>query len=78
MTSLPEPHHVDADPCVNTAALGGTAVGIDVGRPDDAIDCELVEALATEAPGGVDVIDSPVTGWSTELILVASHAAVRR
>ena len=60
LTSLPAPSHVEAVMC-DAGALaalspGATWVDLTTSRP------ELVRRLAVEAPDGVSVVDSPVTG----------------
>ncbi|WP_419854545.1 NAD(P)-dependent oxidoreductase [Candidatus Poriferisodalis sp.] len=60
LTSLPAPQHVEAVMCDAgaLAALSAGSVWVDLttSRP------ELIRRLAGEAPEGVDVVDSPVTG----------------
>lgn len=60
LTSLPAPQHVEAVMCDSgaLAALSPGAVWVDLttSRP------ELIRRLADEAPDGVAVVDSPVTG----------------
>lgn len=60
LTSLPAPSHVEAVMCDADAlaALSAGAVLVDLttSRP------ELIRRLAAEAPEGVSVVDSPVTG----------------
>ncbi|WP_419909393.1 NAD(P)-dependent oxidoreductase [Candidatus Poriferisodalis sp.] len=60
LTSLPAPSHVEAVMC-DAGALaalppGSTWVDLTTSRP------ELIRRLAGEAPEGVEVVDSPVTG----------------
>ena len=60
LTSLPAPAHVEAVMCDSgaLAALSAGSIWVDLttSRP------ELIQRLANEAPPGVTVIDSPVTG----------------
>ncbi len=82
LTSLPHPHDVDAVMRGGALAVlrpGSIWVDLTTNRR------QLVEALADEAPAGVDVVDSPVTGAvdgarTGRLTLFAggSHAALER
>jgi 3-hydroxyisobutyrate dehydrogenase-like beta-hydroxyacid dehydrogenase len=60
MTSLPRPDHVDAVMRKAGAldALGPGSLWVDLTTNRK----ELLAALTTEAPAGVDVVDAPVTG----------------
>ncbi|WP_419554422.1 NAD(P)-dependent oxidoreductase [Candidatus Poriferisodalis sp.] len=60
MTSLPAPAHVEAVMCdagvLGALSAGSIWVDLTTSRP------ELIQRLAAEAPEGVAVVDSPVTG----------------
>ncbi len=61
MTSLPRPDHVEsvmAGPTGALAVMGTGSVWIDLTTNRK----ELIARLATDAPEGVDVVESPVTG----------------